>query len=277
MNVDRWPRRLRSAVGLVCAALIGATLLAAGQTQTRRPKKPAAAGSKSHAATPAAPVEAAVPFRAGEKLSFRVLWSKFSVNAATIDFLVAAHGNFFGQPAWHFQARAQTVDTMHIVYPLEDQFDSYTEAIKLTSLQYEMYLHEQGKQENDSWRMTVDGGAAPANATAAHVPAGTRDPIGFLYALRATDWKSTPEFHAPVFDGHHLYDVDARLGLASGHVSVPAGEFDASRVDVHLSEHGQAVADTGFSLWIAQDAARTPVLIEASVPVGTARVELTGH
>ena len=58
---------------------------------------------------------------------------------------------------------------------------------------------------------------------------------------------------------------------------MPAGEFDASRIDVHLSEHGEGVADTNFSLWIAQDAARTPVLIEATVPLGTARVELTSR
>ena len=273
MSLDRRRKRFVSAGRLACVALFGATLLAAGQAQ--RAHKPTAP-PKSHGA-PAAPVEAAVPFRMGEKLSFRVIWSKFSVNAGTLDFSVAAHGNFFGQPAWHFQARAQTVDTMRLVYPLDDQFDSYTEAVKLASLQYEMYVHEQGKQQNNSWRMTVDGSPTPSDATAARVSAGTRDPVGLLYALRAIDWKSTPEFRAPVFDGHHLYDVEARLGQAAGHVTVPAGEFNASRVDVHLSEHDQPVADTSFSVWIAQDASRTPVLIEASVPVGTARVELTSR
>ena len=190
---------------------------APGSGPIATPHKPAAP-TPSRRIRLRAPVEAVVPFRAGEKLSFRVIWSKFSVNAGTVDFLVAQHGNFFGQPAWHFQARAQTVDTMRLVYPLDDQFDSYTEAVKLASLQYEMYLHEQGKQQNDSWRMTVDGSPAPSDATAARVLPGTRDPIGFLYALRATDWKSTPELRAPVFDGHHLYDVDAKLGLAAGHV-----------------------------------------------------------
>jgi hypothetical protein len=274
MSLDPRTKRFAFAGRLAYVALFGVTLLATGQTQ--RARKPTAPPPKSRRA-PAPPAEAAVPFRGGEKLSFRVMWSKFSVNAGTLDFLVAAHGSFFGQPAWHFQAHAQTVDTMHIVYPLDDQFDSYTEAVKLASLQYEMYLHEQGKQQNNSWRMTVDGSAAPSNATAARVLPGTRDPIGFLYALRSIDWKSTPEFRAPVFDGHNLYEVEARLGQAAGHVTVPAGEFDASRVDVHLFEHGQQVADTNFSLWIAQDAGRTPVLIEASVPVGTARVELTSH
>ncbi len=275
MSVNRHSGPFARAVQLACLALLGVTLLAAGQAQ--RPLSPAKPKTKPPHSTPAPPAEAPVPFRAGEKLSFRVLWSKLGVNAAAIDFLVAEHGNFFGEPAWHFQARAQTVDTMHIVYPLNDQFDSYTEAVKLASLQYEMYLHEQGKQQTDSWRMTVNGNPAPGDATAARVLPGTRDPIGFLYALRATNWKTTPEFRAPVFDGHHLYDVEAKVGQAVGHVVVPAGEFDASRIDVHLSEHGEGVTDTNFSLWIAQDATRTPVLIEATVPLGTARVELTSR
>lgn len=266
-------RQFAGAGRLAGVLLLGASLL--GAAQTHRPKRPTTPPAKS--APPAAPVEAAVPFRGGEKLSFRVMWSKFSVNAGTVDFLVAQHGSFFGHPAWHFQVRAATVQTMRVVYPLDDQFDSYTEAVKLNSLQYEMYLHEQGKQENNAWRMTADGDPAPSDATAARVPAGTRDPLGFLYALRAQDWKSAPELRAPVFDGHHLYDVDAKLALPSGHVTVPAGEFDASRVDVRLAEHGADVADTSFSLWIAQDATRTPVLIEASLPFGTARIELTAH
>lgn len=267
------PSKRFSLKALLTVVLCGAAILAFGQPKTQHSKKP---NARSQAPV-AAPLEASVPFHGGEKLSFRVIWSKFSVNAGIVDFLIAQHGNFFGQPAWHFQAHAQTIDTMRLVYPLDDQFDSYTEAVTLASLQYEMYLHEQGKQENDQWRMVVDGKPISGDATAARVIPGTRDPIGFLYSLRAADWKDTPEVHAPVFDGHHLYEVDAKLGLPSGHVTVPAGDFDASRVDVHLAEHGQPVADTSFSLWIAQDAVRTPVLIEATLPIGTARVELTGH
>lgn len=274
MRFDERPTRFAAAARLVCAVLLGAVLVMASAAQQTR--RPSAAKSKSRSA-PAAPAEAGVPFRGGERLSFRVLWSRFSVSAGTLEFAVAEHRNFFGHPAWHFQVHAQTVDTMRIVYPLDDQFDSYTDAVTLASLQYEMYLHEAGKQEKDSWRMMTGSDPAPPDVAAARVLPGTRDPIGFLYVLRATDWKNTPEVRAPVFDGHHLYDVVARLGQAVGQATVPAGQFDASRIDVRLSEHGDAVADTQFSLWLARDAARTPVLIEAEVPIGTARVELTSH
>src|SRR6202035_3169627 len=57
--------------------VLGALLTAAGQS--KRPAKPA-----STTETKRPPRDAAVPFNPGERLSFRVIWSKFSVNAATI-------------------------------------------------------------------------------------------------------------------------------------------------------------------------------------------------
>src|SRR5579864_9303611 len=112
--------------------VLGSLLTAAGQS--KRPAKPA-----STTETKRPPRDAAVPFNPGERLSFRVIWSKFSVNAATIQRAVVERRDFFGRLAWHFRALAQTIDTMHIIYPLDDQIDSYTDAGQLSSLQYEMY------------------------------------------------------------------------------------------------------------------------------------------
>jgi Protein of unknown function (DUF3108) len=261
------------AVSLGCVTLLCAALFAG---QSPRRARPAAPPSKTRPAPPAPP-EAVVPFRAGERLTFRVLWSKYSVSAATLQFAVIEQRSFFGRAAWHFRAQAQTVDTVRMLYPLDDQFDSYTDAVQLASLQYEGYLHEQGQQQNNLWRMTVGEEPAPPGVTAARVLPGTCDPLGLLFALRAVDWKKTREFHAPVFDGRRLYDVVARVDDAPGQVTVPAGQFAASHITVRVSEHGRELEDTRFSLWLAQDAARTPVLVEAQVPIGAARVELTGR
>ncbi len=258
------------AVSLLSPSFARLEAAAFGKPQTHAKRKPPAAAAPTHL-----PPDASVPFQSGERLSYRVLWSKYSVNAATIEFQTIARANFFGHAAWHFRALAHTVDTMRFVYALDDQFDSYTDSGHLTSVEYEMYLREQGKQQNNAWRMTADGGPAPPDAAAAQVVPGTDDPIGLIYALRAADWKKTPELHAPVFDGHHLYTVVARIEDAPGQVTVPAGQFMGTRISVRISEHGQELTDMHFSLWLGQDAARTPLLIEADVPIGTARVELT--
>src|SRR5689334_11840174 len=261
-------RMVRPVLVIFAALLFGISLLAAGQSQHAARPAPART-SKSPAR------DAAVPFMAGEHLSFRVIWSKFSVNAATIQLAVVERRDFFGRAAWHFRALAQTIDTMHIIYPLDDQLDSYTDAAQLSSIQYEMYLHEQGKQQTSSWRLISDGSPAPANVTAARVSPGTRDPISLLYVLRAADWKSAPQFRAPVFDGKNLYEVVAHLQSSSEQAIVPAGQFSASRISVQVYDHGQELPSTRFNIWLAQDTLRTPVLLEAELPLGTARLEMT--
>jgi hypothetical protein len=264
VHFSRLPRMAKA----VAALLVATTLPAAAQTRKPPRVNPAASAKTAHP-------DADVPFHAGEKLTFRVVWSKYSVNAATIEFSVVEHRDFFGHSAWHFRATAQTINTMRLVYPLDDQFDSYTDAGQLTSLQYETYLREQGKQQDSAWRMISDGSPAPPNVSAARVVPGTRDVIGLLYALRAVDWKKEPEFRSPVFDGRNLYDVVARLVEPSGQVTLTAGQATGSKIDVRVLQHGQEVAGTHFSLWLAQEATHAPLLIEAELPIGTARVEAT--
>ena len=226
-------------------------------------------------ATPAPPAAAPVPFRSGEILEYRVLFSKYAVNAAKIETTIVEQRNFFGHPAWHFRAIAHTMDTTRVLFAIDDQFDSYTSAANLFSLQYEMYLHEQGKEQTSVYRMTGDNDPAPSDATALRVTPGTRDAISFLYNLRAADWQRSPELKAPVFDGRRLYDAIARIDTPQGNISVPAGNFPAFRVAIRLFDHGKELTDTRLWLWIATNAAHTPVLAEAEIPFGTARIELT--
>jgi len=234
--------------------------------------------SKKHMkplAAPVAPVFLPVPFRSGENLEYRVLLSKYALNAAKIETLVVEQRNFFGRPAWHFRAIAHTLDTTRTLFPLDDQFDSYTSAVNLFSLQFEMYLHEQGKSQTNLYRMTSEGDPAPADATAVRAAPGTRDAIGFLYDLRAADWQNTPELKAPIFEGRRIYDAVARIDTPQGTVTVPAGTFPAFRVSIRLFDHGREVTDTRLWIWFTKEAARTPVLVEAEIPFGTARIELT--
>jgi hypothetical protein len=237
--------------------------------QSKPPKKRAKTPS-----VPPKPVAIAVPFRPGEILEYRVLFSKYQVNAAKIETSVVEQRDFFGHPAWHFRASAHTTDTTRSLFAIDDQFDSYTSAANLFSLQYEMYLHEQGKAQTNLYRMTGEGDPAPADATAVRVAPGTRDAISFLYNLRAADWQRTPELRVPVFDGRRLYDVVARIDTPQGNVTVPAGNFPAFRVALHLYDHGKELTDTRLWVWVTQDGARTPVLVEAEIPFGIARIEL---
>jgi Protein of unknown function (DUF3108) len=215
-----------------------------------------------------------LPLRAGEVLEYSANVSELN-NVASLRLQVAGRGNFLGKSTWHLQAFAHTQNPLRMVFELDDQFDSYSDATTLASLQYEMHLNERGQKVESIQRMTATGKepASPGAAQARVLP-GTRDPLGLMQYLRNVDWTKTPEVRGPVYDGHKLYDVRARLGPASEKVTVPAGSYTASKIGIRVFDAGVEMKDASFTLYVAKDAARTPVLLEAIMPFATARVEL---
>jgi hypothetical protein len=223
-----------------------------------------------------APAEPGFTLRAGESLEFAANVTKLNSTVANLKIVTAERRNFHGKNSWHLQAFAHTENPYRMVFELDDQFDSYSEADNFASQQYEMHLSERGQKVDSVQRMVSSPqDPAPADATAARVPAGTRDPLGLLQYLRGIDWGKTPEIKSPVYDGRKFYEVRAVLLGKAEAVQVSAGNYTASKIAIHVYEGGAEMKDAHFLLYLSSDAARLPVLLEAVLPVATARVELT--
>ena len=221
-------------------------------------------------------VEIPPVLRTGETLEYAANISKLNSTVANLKIVVGEQKTLAGRPTWHLQAFAHTENPYRMVFELDDQFDSYSETGPLTSLQYEMHLSERGQKVDSVQRLLPSNkDAAPAGLTAARVLPGTRDPLGMLHYLRSVDWEKTPEVHSPVYDGHKLYDVRARQINKSEIVTVPAGKYYASKIELRVLDNGVEMKDAHFLLYLANDDAKTPVLVEAVLPIATARVELT--
>lgn len=244
------------------------------------PSKKPAPGETPKASSPTTgkktepPPDPGLPLQEGEVLDYAANVANLN-NVATLTLKVIGRGNFAGKSAWHLQAAAHTQNPLRMVFELDDQFDSYSDAATLASMQYEMRLSERGQKVESRQRMTSTGNElAPADTTAARVLPGTRDPLGLMGYLRNVDWSKTREIRSPVYDGHKLYDVRAKMAASSEPVSVPAGRYTASKIDIRVFEDGVEMKDASFTLHLANNVGRTPVLLEAIMPFATARVEL---
>jgi hypothetical protein len=249
---------LPEALGLSCLA-------ATPEVSQRTPAKPKAASAPAQ--------EPPMPFRVGETLTYRVAWAAFS-DAASLQLAIPERRNFYGWATWHFRSVAHTVSPVRTLFSVDDQFDSYTDASTLESRRFEMHLDELGRKQDQALHFVVTGQASRAPGTAVIVPPGTRDPLGALYALRGVDWGRTPEFRAPVYDGRDLYEMRARRQGPKEAVTVAAGRFTASRIVIQVFQYEREVSAIHFLLWLADDAARTPVLMQAGLPFGNLRAEL---
>lgn len=214
--------------------------------------------------------------RQGETLDYDANFTKLNSTVANLKIVAAEKRNAAGKGSWHLQAFAHTENPYRMVFELDDQFDSYSDATSMTSLQYEMHLSERGQKVDSVERMlSSPHDPAPEGTSAARVLPGTRDPLGMLEYLRGVDWNHTTEVRSPVYDGHKLYDVRAVLVSKSAAVSVPAGKFNTTKIEIHVLDNGMEMKDAHFLLYLTNDANRLPALMEAVLPVATASVELT--
>ncbi|MGB8541061.1 MAG: DUF3108 domain-containing protein [Candidatus Acidiferrales bacterium] len=230
------------------------------------------AANKASLEKPAA--EPPMPFRIGETLNYDVSWSAFA-SAAKIQLCVTEHREILGSRTWHFRASAHTLSPLRSFLTLDDQIDSYTDTGTFESRQYEMYLDEMGRKDTQILHFSVLGRSQKTAAPAVVVASGTLDPLGALYMLRQVDWQRTPEFRAPVFDGEDVVEMRAQVEAAKEIVAVNAGNFSATRILVREYQHGVEVKGESLSISFANDAARTPILLEAEIPLGSVRIELS--
>jgi hypothetical protein len=248
------------------------------------PAAPNAAGKPAPSGPP--PGEAAVKkenpepepgfsLHPGETLEYDANVTKLNSKIANLKIVAVEKRNAGDKGSWHLQAFAHTENPYRMIFELDDQFDSYSDAGSMTSLQYEMHLSERGQKVDNVERMlSSPGDPAPNGTSAVRVLPGTRDPLGMLEYLRSVDWSRRSEVRSPVFDGRKLYEVRAVFVGKSAGVSVPAGKFNTLKIEIHVMDNGTETKDTHFLLYLTNDAARLPVLLEAVLPVATARVEL---
>src|SRR5271154_3126824 len=262
-------------INLAFIFICSGALAMARSARPRADAKQAGSGTsgKAISATKITTPEPPMPFRTGEILNYRVAWAIFP-NAAALQMNVVERRNLLGWQTWHFRASAHSQAPARALFEVDDQFDSYTDSTTLESHQYEMYLNEMGSQQNEVLHLIPVGQSSRGTVAPVLVQPGTRDPLGAFYALRAVDWQHTPEFHTPVYDGSDLYEVRARQVAASEAVAVDAGNFQATKISLRLFEHGKEVPHANFLVWFAHNAARTPVLVVAEMPLGNFRVEL---
>lgn len=222
---------------------------------------------------PAKPPDLPMPFHSGETLNYRIAWTAFS-SAASAQFSVVEQRDLYGWSTWHFRVFGHTMGSVRSLFSIDDQVDSYTDTSSLESRQFEMYLNQMGRQDTKVFHLIPSGEISRASGPSILVMAGTRDPVGEFYALRGVDWKTTPEVHAPVYDGQDLYQVRARAESLNESVSVPAGTYSCTRIAVEIFQYDKQIPGVGATLWFANDAARTPVHMLAILPFGNLNVEL---
>ncbi len=231
-------------------------------------------GGAAPAAQRQASKEADVPFRIGETLTYDVTWSSYLV-AGTAVTTVREKSPSLGSTAYTIVAEGRPVPLVARLYTLYYRMESVLDAVSLLPQRSTLYAEEGKKRRTGITRFDRPGrratfeeqDAASAPASNFAIPSGTLDGLSAVYALRTRTLRAGDRVSFPVADDGNLYDVQIAVGEPE-RVSVPFGATSAWKLSVDIVDaKGQPAANNAV-VWMANDARRLPVKLQAGLPVG---------
>jgi hypothetical protein len=260
---------------LVAAAAIAFGLTALGAAQQARQPAPSKTPPRTQPRAPApARREMAVPFKAGETLTYDVSWLQF-VTAGTAVTRVVERKPSNGSTAYTLVADGRPIPLVARFYPVYYKMDSLFDAFTGLSQWTSTYSEERGRKRLASTRFDraarrafYEDSSDPSAKRDLTVPAGVQDGLATLYSIRGRTFKARDRFSVPVADDGSLYSVEFEV-VSRERVYVPFGDVDAWNLRITVLDAERQPVATNTAAWISTDARRLPVKLQSQLALGS--------
>ena len=218
--------------------------------------------------------ERAVPFRIGETLTYDVSWSTYLV-AGTAVTTVKEKKASFDSTAYYVVAEARPVPLLAKLYSLYYKLDTLIDAFTLLPQRGTVYTEEGKRHHFKTTRF--DRNARKANfeyqsgttvKSDFPIAASTQDALSALYVLRALPLKTGLHVTMPVTDDGVNYKLTIDVAAVE-RVKTPIGEIPAWKVLPVVADDKGQVVGKNLAVWIADDATKYPLKIQADLAVGS--------
>lgn len=224
----------------------------------------------------ASDVVAGIPFAPGETLTYDVAWSVFPAGQVTV---TLKPGEDRSSDAYETVTTARSQGFVAVLFNVENEFHSVFDPKTLCSRGIHKKIHE-GRRRKDT-RIVFDAERRLAvldevdlnkpNSPPKHaendIPPCVADVVTAFYRVRKQPLRVGEKIHLPINDGAKTYDVSVEVQTREP-IQTPVGTRNAFRVEPKV--FGGLYSRQGKMLiWFSDDAQRLPLLIKASVSVGT--------
>jgi len=251
---------LRAAIALVVA--MGAGVAAQPGKPPAKPRPTAVKRSPQ-----------AVPFAAGETLTYEVSWSSF-LTAGSATLSVKEKKPSYNSDAYYIVAEGRPTrllsklydvyykaDTLLDVYSLLPQRGSiYSEEGSRHRIKVTMFDHARKKAHYE-----VQAGTVTKKDLA--IAADSQDALGVLYRLRSIPLKQGDRFSVSVCDAGQSYKVEINVGAVET-VKTGIGDLRAWRI-TPVPPSSNAAGARRLTLWVSDDERKLPVRMQAQLAVGS--------
>ncbi|MDX6695590.1 MAG: hypothetical protein QOF02_3193 [Blastocatellia bacterium] len=218
---------------------------------------------------------AASPYRIGERLTYHVTFSNF-INAAHIELLVAARGQFFNRDALQLRAHIETAGVVNAaLYSINNDYTTYLDPASGLPFRTQQVIREGGRTTDTSseYNQPVGTAAIPDKLRIGEFP-GTYDFISALYRLRALALNEGSVYYFMARNDMDGYAVEFSV-IGRQLIKTNVGSFNTIVTQLRVPKD-EAANKFRTRIYFSDDVRHVPVLLTARHPSGEIRIELAG-
>lgn len=218
---------------------------------------------------------AQTPYRVGERLTYHVTFSNF-INAAHIELLIAARGQFFNRDALQLRAHVETTGVVSAaLYTINNDYTSYIDPNSGLPFRTQQVIREGGRTTDTSSEYNTPVGtvAIPGKLRIGEVQ-GTYDFISAVYRLRSLPLNDGSVYYFTARNDMDEYAVEFRV-VGRQLIKTNVGSFNTIVTQLRVPKD-EAANKYRARIYFSDDERHVPVLLTARHPSGEIRIELAG-
>lgn len=216
-------------------------------------------------------------FGVGEELTFDVNYGFVTAGEATMS--VPRYSYMKGRKCYHIEFHVRTASFFDNFYRVRDRYQTHLDVQGLFPWKFVQQIREGGfKYDFGAWFDNYQNKAFTKDGVY-DIPAYTQDVLSAFYFMRARDYKGLKpgqEVYLQNFYKDSTYTLTVRYH-GKETVEVEAGTFRAIKLEPIMEKGGLFKASGSIYVWLTDDERHVPVLVEAEIPIGSIKSELTRY
>jgi hypothetical protein len=225
-----------------------------------------------------------VAFLPGEVVNYKAYynWNFVWLYAGDVTFSVDSK-EYKDKPAYHFEARGNTLKSYEWLYKVDDYFQSYVTKDKLYPLYFERNTSEGRYDVNNRYHFNYRGeyifsqtenSKEPYSEDSIELTQPVFDVLSAIYYSRNIEFDSMEygeKIPLPMIIDNEIYDLYLRYRGKERVEVKDNGEIDCIKFSAMLVEGTIFNKGEHLTVWVTDDKNRIPVMVEAKILVGSVK------
>lgn len=217
-------------------------------------------------------------FTFGEELNYRVHYG--IINAAKIKLKVDPKVvEINGRETYHLIADGKTLSTFDWMFKVRDRFESYMDMEYMAPIKYFKSVKEDSYSDVDLVFFDHDKKRIKGKKKNMDCPAYVQDIIGAAYYARTIDFTTASKgkvYPIDIYLDQEIYNLEFKY-VGKETIKSDIGKVKCIKIKPKAVADRVFKDDESITLWVSDDENKIPIRVEASLAVGSLKIDLTSY